>query len=144
MTLEKTDGEIGVPQPFTVNVEKEKDDGNIRGNDSLSTTSTTSDTRLGKLRNNSFLCRCWDIVSWTPPRCRWDPENPPKFSMSLNLLFGFVGICLFMFKKGWRKRRGFLIEHKDPFRSFRWISEMTVKLLFNYQPLSTSISSSSL
>jgi hypothetical protein len=107
MTLEKTDGEIGVPQTFTVNVEKEKDDGNIRGNDSLTTTSTTSDTRLGKLRNNSFLRRCWDIVSWTPLRCRWDPENPPKFSMSLNLLFGFVGSVYLCSRKDVAKGGGF-------------------------------------
>ncbi|KAL3482067.1 MFS general substrate transporter, partial [Aspergillus californicus] len=28
---------------------------------------------------------------WTPPRCRWDPENPPKFNILLNLLFAFAG-----------------------------------------------------
>ncbi|KAJ9649631.1 hypothetical protein H2199_000409 [Coniosporium tulheliwenetii] len=35
--------------------------------------------------------RVYDILSWTPPRCRWDPEKPPVFSMPLNVLFGFAG-----------------------------------------------------
>ncbi|KAI9832925.1 MAG: hypothetical protein M1819_003955 [Sarea resinae] len=33
----------------------------------------------------------WAFITWTPPRCRYDPKNPPKFSMPLNLLFGFAG-----------------------------------------------------
>ena len=32
----------------------------------------------------------YNIASWTPPRCRYDPANPPKFSLALNLLFGFA------------------------------------------------------
>jgi hypothetical protein len=30
------------------------------------------------------------FLSWTPPRCRWDPDKPPQFSMALNVLFGFA------------------------------------------------------
>jgi hypothetical protein len=32
-----------------------------------------------------------DVISWTPPRCRWDPENPFKFGLPLNILFAFSG-----------------------------------------------------
>ena len=35
--------------------------------------------------------RIYDTVYWTPPNCRWDPEEPPKFSMALNVLFAFAG-----------------------------------------------------
>ena len=35
--------------------------------------------------------RIYGILSWTPPKCRWDPEKPPRFSMSLNILFAFAG-----------------------------------------------------
>ena len=28
---------------------------------------------------------------WIPPNCRWQPDNPPKFSMPLNILFAFAG-----------------------------------------------------
>ncbi|KAF3767919.1 MFS general substrate transporter [Cryphonectria parasitica EP155] len=30
------------------------------------------------------------ILMWTPPRCRYDPDNPPKFSLALNLLFALT------------------------------------------------------
>ena len=31
------------------------------------------------------------IIAYTPKRCRYDPDRPFKFSMSLNLLFAFAG-----------------------------------------------------
>ncbi|EMC92733.1 hypothetical protein BAUCODRAFT_37638 [Baudoinia panamericana UAMH 10762] len=39
----------------------------------------------------SIWRRVYDTVYWTPPRLRWDPSSPPKFSMALNILFGFAG-----------------------------------------------------
>ena len=35
--------------------------------------------------------RLWHTLNWMPPWCRFDPENPPKFSMWHNVLFGFAG-----------------------------------------------------
>ena len=32
------------------------------------------------------------FVSWAPKRCRYDANNPPKFTLGLNLLFSFVSI----------------------------------------------------
>src|ERR1051326_5604834 len=32
----------------------------------------------------------YQILTWVPPNCRWDPDKPPKFSFSLNLLFSFA------------------------------------------------------
>ena len=34
--------------------------------------------------------RTYNILSYTPKRCRWDPEDPPRFSMALNVLFSFA------------------------------------------------------
>ena len=34
--------------------------------------------------------KIYNILTWAPPRCRWDPEAPPKFSMGLNILFAFA------------------------------------------------------
>lgn len=34
--------------------------------------------------------RTYDILTYTPPRCRWDPEKPPQFSMGMNVLFAFA------------------------------------------------------
>jgi predicted MFS family arabinose efflux permease len=40
---------------------------------------------------NSRCSRVYEVLSWTPPNCRWDPEKPPQFSMALNVLFAFAG-----------------------------------------------------
>jgi hypothetical protein len=28
--------------------------------------------------------RVYEILTWTPPNCRWDPAKPPQFSMSMS------------------------------------------------------------
>ena len=63
------------------------------GEDSKESTSTTSSDEKGyfaQIKDHEFANKCWKLATWTPKRCRWDPEDPPKFSMGLNLLFGFV------------------------------------------------------
>ena len=32
-----------------------------------------------------------DKITYTPKRCRWDPVEPPRFNIWLNLLFGAAG-----------------------------------------------------
>lgn len=32
-----------------------------------------------------------DKITYTPNRCRWDPVEPPRFNIWLNLLFGAAG-----------------------------------------------------
>jgi hypothetical protein len=34
--------------------------------------------------------RIYTVLTWTPPNCRWDPDKPPQFSMSMNVLFAFA------------------------------------------------------
>ncbi|KAK6586359.1 hypothetical protein PZA11_001416 [Diplocarpon coronariae] len=46
---------------------------------------------FARLRVNRSVRKIWNVVSWTPQRCRWDPESPPPFGMALNLLFAFAG-----------------------------------------------------
>lgn len=36
------------------------------------------------------LNRVRRFVTWAPKNCRYDPNEPPKFSLSLNLLFALV------------------------------------------------------
>lgn len=43
------------------------------------------------LSTTSIWRKVYTAITWIPPNCRWDPENPPKFSMKLNLLFAFAG-----------------------------------------------------
>lgn len=54
------------------------------GPDTAPTESSRSQGRraaLGRLRH---------FVTWAPKNCRYDPNEPPKFSLSLNLLFALV------------------------------------------------------
>jgi hypothetical protein len=63
---------------------------------------TSTSTAIVDTHNeqNSKLSRIWrqvrdskiyGVLSWTPPHCRWNPEKPPQFSMTLNVLFAFAG-----------------------------------------------------
>ncbi|KAL1303355.1 hypothetical protein AAFC00_006752 [Neodothiora populina] len=33
--------------------------------------------------------KAYDTLTWTPPQCRYDPAQPPQFSVGLNVLFAF-------------------------------------------------------
>lgn len=39
---------------------------------------------------SNFLGPIGHILTWVPPRCRYDPKDPPKFNLALNLLFALV------------------------------------------------------
>ncbi|KAH8732380.1 major facilitator superfamily domain-containing protein [Phaeosphaeriaceae sp. PMI808] len=40
--------------------------------------------------NISRWRRAYNVLTWTPPNCRWDPAKPPQFSMGMNILFAFA------------------------------------------------------
>lgn len=42
-------------------------------------------------KKNTTWRRIYNVITYTPPRCRWDPQKPLAFSMALNVLFGFAG-----------------------------------------------------
>ncbi|KAH8689066.1 major facilitator superfamily domain-containing protein [Talaromyces proteolyticus] len=46
-----------------------------------------------KQQSSGILRRTWDTINWVPPLCRYDPKNPPKLTMALNILFGIA--CTF-------------------------------------------------
>ena len=50
--------------------------------------------RLAKVKESGVANAIWKVLTWTPKRCRWDIDDPPKFSMGLNLLFGFVSASI--------------------------------------------------
>ena len=45
-------------------------------------------TRAGRF---ATFWRILDTITYTPKRCRWDPVEPPRFNIWLNLLFGAAG-----------------------------------------------------
>jgi hypothetical protein len=49
---------------------------------------------VNKIDQTEESSKIWYILStifWTPPWCRWNPDNPPTFSIWHNVLFGFAG-----------------------------------------------------
>lgn len=42
------------------------------------------------LRYENWLAKTWAILNWMPQRCRYDSENPPSFTLGMNILLGFV------------------------------------------------------
>jgi len=59
-----------------------------------SNTSSTEDRNPSTTKaspGRTVWTRLYDIITYTPRRCRWDPDSPPKFSMALNVLFAFSG-----------------------------------------------------
>jgi len=62
--------------------------------DSKASTSTISSGKkfFARIKDQEFAKKSWKVLTWTPKRCSWDPEDPPKFGMGLNLLFGFVSL----------------------------------------------------
>ncbi|KAI1822157.1 MFS general substrate transporter [Xylaria intraflava] len=36
-----------------------------------------------------FMTRFLQAINWMPPWCRYDPNNPPKFTLSMNILLAF-------------------------------------------------------
>lgn len=53
--------------------------------------STRGDSTISDQRSKpTLLRRIYTILTWTPPNCRWDPDKPPQFSMSMNILFAFA------------------------------------------------------
>ncbi|KAF7951801.1 hypothetical protein EAE96_007099 [Botrytis aclada] len=49
--------------------------------------------RFSMMKENRTIQFCWGVITYTPKRCRYDVDNPPKFSLWMNLLFAFA--CTF-------------------------------------------------
>lgn len=48
-------------------------------------------TDQASTKNSSIWRRIYNTIYWVPPQARFDPDAPPAFSMSLNVLFAFAG-----------------------------------------------------
>ena len=95
--------EQGAPAPLTAATmapELEKKQSDVSRDaandaaDSVSTRSSEDGKRFQKIRENGVSERCWSVISFTPSRCKWDLEYPPRFSMGPNILFSFVRLPL--------------------------------------------------
>jgi hypothetical protein len=58
------------------------------------TSQTNNDQDNKSTTGTSHFATLWrilDKITYTPKRCRWDPVEPPRFNIWLNLLFGAAG-----------------------------------------------------
>jgi hypothetical protein len=53
------------------------------------------------------------IVNWMPPRCRYDPKNPPEFTLAMNILLGFVCLCAIYFEFNADQKLGMYIHRRE-------------------------------
>jgi hypothetical protein len=92
---DEKDSDAGIAPPLSPSSTPHEHDQDKDAEDVREATSTRSpdDKRpFAQIRENQFAKKCWAVVTWTPKRCRWDPDDPPKFNLALNLLFGFVSL----------------------------------------------------
>lgn len=54
------------------------------------TSQSHASTTQNDAKSRSLWRRVYDVVSYTPPSCRYDPNKPPSFSMGMNVLFAFA------------------------------------------------------
>jgi hypothetical protein len=59
----------------------------------ISSDSTTvfSPQNTKSLRPAPKWQQVFHVLNWMPPWCRWNPESPPVFSLTMNVLFAFAG-----------------------------------------------------
>ncbi|CAJ2502984.1 Uu.00g103780.m01.CDS01, partial [Anthostomella pinea] len=50
-----------------------------------------TDTAQRDAKERGILARALSALNWMPPWCRYEPQNPPKFTLGMNILFGFSG-----------------------------------------------------
>lgn len=58
---------------------------------SPATSPSPNDEKPNTQPSTTLYTRIFNTIFWVPPNCRWDPQTPPEFSISLNLLFGLSG-----------------------------------------------------
>ncbi len=76
----------------TKNVDEKADDGDVTSSSPKTGDIATKDEEVSdeQIQPPPWR-RVYDTVFWVPPNCRWDPDEPPAFSMPLNILFAFAG-----------------------------------------------------
>ncbi|OTB02784.1 hypothetical protein M426DRAFT_322381 [Hypoxylon sp. CI-4A] len=57
----------------------------------LSNAPASSESGCNETKKNSIPAKVIRIVNWMPQRCRYDPDNPPSFTLSMNMLLAFSG-----------------------------------------------------
>jgi len=80
--------------PPTVKTDISKDDGTgpaVTGkNNANSSKNSLSNMQDIEEKNDGIVTKFLRTINWMPPWCRYDPNKPPKFTLSMNILLAFV------------------------------------------------------
>ena len=81
------------PENFTSGPDTEEisapseDDVGTNGRDGIISSSPTA---MDNSKGKALVDKAMKILNWMPERCRYDPENPPNFTLAMNILLAFV------------------------------------------------------
>jgi hypothetical protein len=91
-SIQRTDGvSVQEDQPHQLGDQDEKDPHHTKSPTNGSGLDTGDDKAASGTTRTSLISR----LSWIPKRCRYDPDNPPQFSLPMNMLMGLVSIGQF-------------------------------------------------
>lgn len=62
------------------------------GHDGVAPAVTAVPANQESEKRSRILASVNRLLTWTPRRCRYDPNNPPKFGWGLNLIFALVSL----------------------------------------------------
>lgn len=76
--------------PAVVSSGSDSEHGGISEGDPQPNTVSRNETRKITARGFQSLLQKY---TWIPKRCRYDPDNPPQFSLPMNMLMGLVSLA---------------------------------------------------
>lgn len=62
----------------------------VKADDRDETRSVAAGIATTTVAENEIVAKLLCIIGWMPSWCRYDPRDPPKFTLSMNLLLAFV------------------------------------------------------
>ncbi|KAF7531105.1 hypothetical protein G7054_g9197 [Neopestalotiopsis clavispora] len=87
-SIQRTDGvSVQEDQPHQLGDQDEKDPHHTKSPTNGSGLDTGDEKAASGTTRTSLISR----LSWIPKRCRYDPDNPPQFSLPMNMLMGLAG-----------------------------------------------------
>ena len=92
----------------TLTIEENKQDGRPPSecNTSLAPSEhhTPSCSQVKPTSGHGLFHRAGAMVRWKPSTCHFNPENPPRFTLGLNLLFAFVSGLAIIYRRYLRRQ----------------------------------------
>jgi hypothetical protein len=92
-------------EPVTVKADISKEDGTVPAATDKINADSGKNTNLRETEeeDGTILTSFLNKINWMPPWCRYDPNKPPKFTLSMNILLAFVCSTSLLLKSRYKK-----------------------------------------